>query len=418
LQDDEGLLLNLSDGLSELEFLLSQQIFMKIKQSHWHHFFGGVALLLLIIQVLSGSVLTLFYVPHLKEAYASLQYIYNELGAVAWVRDTHRWVSLFLFVAVIMHFIRSFLRKDYLNRDSKTLWLTGVLLFLPLLGFLLTGLILPWEWRGYWFMEMVPNYANEIPLIGPSLSNFLIDAFTLNRTLAVHIAILPAITLVLIGIHTFTRVIKRTGGLTLYVIEHLPLTIPFLLAIAVLAYVLPIPTQDPEIIPMPLEGENLPTAEWFILIFYVPYLYFKGFMATLLGFYIPFILFIVLAIFPYFLKSRQHKDSEKTRQETPSVKKGGVLANISAPFRRALGAKLYPKTVGVLTVSLVAMALFVPLFAVTHKSPTYGCNSCHNVSMGERLGLPPATFKDRVMNPTLKDNTFMVEHWFYPQVVW
>ncbi|OGT29263.1 MAG: hypothetical protein A2W28_05535, partial [Gammaproteobacteria bacterium RBG_16_51_14] len=169
---------------------------MKIKQYHWHHFFGGVATLLLLVQVLSGSVLTLFYIPGLKEAYPSVQYLYNELVAVAWIRDTHRWASLFLLVAVIMHFIRSFLRKDYLNRDSKTLWLTGILLFLPLLGFLLTGFILPWEWRGYWFMEMVPNYANEIPLIGPSLSDFLLDAFTLNRALVVHICILPAITLV------------------------------------------------------------------------------------------------------------------------------------------------------------------------------------------------------------------------------
>jgi len=55
---------------------------MKIKQYHWHHFFGGVALLLLIIQTLSGSVLTLFYIPQLTEAYASMQYLYNELGAV------------------------------------------------------------------------------------------------------------------------------------------------------------------------------------------------------------------------------------------------------------------------------------------------------------------------------------------------
>lgn len=391
---------------------------MKIKQAHWYHFFGGAALLLLIVQVLSGSVLTLFYIPQLREAYPSIQHLYNELAAVAWVRDTHRWASLFLFVAVIMHFIRSFLRKDYLNRDSKTLWLTGILLFLPMLGFLLTGFILPWEWRGYWFMEMVPNYANEIPLIGSSLSDFLLGAFTLNRALVIHICILPAITLILMGIHTFARVIKRAGGLTLYVVEHLPFTIPFLLAIAVLAYVLPMPSQDPQIIPMPLEGENIPTAEWFILIFYVPYLYFKGFMATLLGFYIPLILFLILAIFPYFLKIKTRRGSKKPQQEAHSANQSGIRAKMTAPIQRALGEKFYAKTVGFITVSLVAMALFVPLFAVTHVSPTMGCNSCHNPSMGDRLGLPPPTFKDRVKNPTLKDNTFMVQHWFYPQVVW
>ncbi len=391
---------------------------MKIKPSHWHHFFGGVALLLLIIQLASGMVLTLFYSPHLNEAYASIQNIYNEFSVIAWIRDTHRWAALFLFIAVTMHFIRSFLRKDYLNRESKTLWLTGVLLYLPLLGFLFTGVILPWEWRGYWFMEMIPNYINEIPLIGPAFSDFLISVFTLNRALVTHIIILPVITLVLIDIHSITKIKKRTGGLSLYLIEHTPLTLPFLLAIAVLSYVLPMPSQDPAIIPMPLDGENIPTAEWFILIFYVPYLYFKGFTATLLGFYIPLIVFLVLAIFPYYLRARKSESVKKSQQEAHVVEKSGVFAKIMAPFRRALGAKVYAKTLAFLTVFLVAMTIFGPLYAVSHASPTMGCNSCHNVTMGERLGLPPATFKDRVKNPNLKDNTFMVEHWFYPQVVW
>ena len=391
---------------------------MKIKQYHWHHFFGGVALLLLIIQVFSGSVLTMFYDPHLNEAYASIKHIYDEHSVVAWTRDTHRWAALFLMVAVTMHFIRSFLRKDYLNRDNKTLWLTGVLLYLPMLGFLFTGVILPWEWRGYWFMEMVPNYVGEIPLIGLSLSDFLISAFTLNRALVVHVCILPAITLVLMGIHTFTRVIKRAGGLTLYVLEHSLLTIPFLLAIAVLAYAVPMPSQDPDIIPMPLEGENIPTVEWFILMFYVPYLYFKGFMATLFAFYIPVIIFLILAVFPFYLRTRKDKSGKKIQEGSPPVEKSGAFEKITAPIRRALGAKTYAKTLGFLSVFLVSMALFGPLYAVSHKSPTMGCNSCHNLSSGIRLGLPPATFKDRVMNPTLKDNTFMVGHWFYPQVIW
>ena len=391
---------------------------MKIKQLHWHHFFGGVALLLLIVQLLSGMVLTLFYSPHLNEAYTSIQTIYNELHPIAWVRDTHRWAALFLSVAVIMHFIRSFLRKDYLNRDSKTLWLTGVLLYLPLLGFLFTGVILPWEWRGYWFMEMVPNYVNEIPLIGPSVSDFLINAFTLTRALVIHIIILPAITLVLMDIHSLTKIKKRTGGLSMYLIEHTPLTIPFLLAIAALAYALPMPSQDPAIIPMPLEGENIPTAEWFILIFYVPYLNFKGFMATLFSFYIPLIIFLVLAIFPYYLKAKKNKSGDNSPEKKQPAAGSGVLAKIMAPFRRAMGARTYAKTLAFLTVFLAAMTVFGPLYAVSHASPTLGCNSCHNVTMGDRLGLPPSTFKDRVKNPNLKDNTFMAEHWFYPQVVW
>lgn len=391
---------------------------MKIKQYHWHHFFGGIALLLLIIQLLSGSVLTMFYSPHLKEAYASVQYLYNELTALTWVRDTHRWAAFFLTLAVIMHFIRSFLRKDYQVRETKTLWLTGMLLLLPLLGFLITGFILPWEWRGYWFMEMVPNYANETFLIGPALSQFLLDAFTLNRALMLHVIILPAITLVLIDIHSLSKIKRRAGGLFLYLREHSILALPFLVIIIVLAFALPMPTQDPASIPMPLEGERIPMAEWFVLIFWVPYLYFKGFMAPLLGIYIPFGIFLILTLFPYFLKTQGDMAGDKTWREPHFPRKRKMLIRILSPLRKIMSEKGLMKTVGATSVFLVAMALFVPMYTVTYASPTMGCNSCHNVSAGNRMGIPPATFKDREINPNLKDNTFMVEHWFYPQVVW
>lgn len=384
---------------------------MKIKPSHWHHFFGGTALLLLVIQLLSGMVLTMFYSPHLSEAYASVQKIYNDASPVAWIRDCHRWAALLLFIAVTMHLIRSLLRRDFDNREGKTTWLTGTLLYLPLLGFLLTGVVLPWEWRGYWFMEMVPNYAGEIPLIGPTLSEFLIDSFTLTRALVTHIIVLPAITLVLMDIHAIGRIQKRVGGLSRYLLEHGPLAMPFLILAAVLAYALPMPSQDPAIIPMPLDGEGIPTAEWFILIFYVPYLYFKGQAATLFGFYLPLAAFLALAMLPYCVKP---KKGDAAR--APMM--GATAARIMAPLRKFLGARAYTKALGALGVVLAAMIFFAPLYAVSHASPTMGCNSCHNLTAGVRMGLPPPTFKDRGINPNLKNNTFMVEHWFYPQVVW
>ena len=391
---------------------------MKIKQYHWHHFFGGIALCLLVIQLLSGLILALFYSPHLSEAYASVQYLYNELSAVAWVRDSHRWAALFLVVAAVMHLIRSVLRKDFLNRYRKTLWLTGVLILLPLLGFLITGMILPWEWRGYWFMEMAPNYVAEIPIIGTGLSEFLLSAFTLNRAFVVHVVVLPVITLVLIEIHALSRIGKRMGGLSLYLIEHGLFAAPFLLAIAGLAYFLPMPSQDPAIIPMPLEGEGIPTAEWFVLIFYAPYLYFKGFMATFFGFYLPLVIFLALAVLPYFFRARAAEKGSGAVQEAASVKDRIASMQMLAPLRKHLGLRTLTKAIGGVSVFLVAMSFFGPFYTVSYPSPTMGCNSCHNPSAGTRMGLPPATFKDREKNPNLKDNTFMVEHWFYPQVVW
>lgn len=391
---------------------------MKIKRSHWRHFFGGIALLLLIVQFFSGLVLTMYYLPDLKEAYASVQRLYNELGAAAWVRDSHRWTALFIFITVIMHFIRSLLRKDFLNRRSKTFWLTGVLLFLPMLGFLITGFILPWEWRAYWFMEMVPNYVEDIAVIGPALKDFLIDAFTLNRSLMAHVVIFPVITLILMEIHSLSRMRRRKGGLSMYIVEHGLFTFPFLIAIGVLAYALAMPTQDPEIVPLPLEGAYIPAPEWFALIFYVPYMHFKGFTIPLLNFYIPLIIFIVLVALPYVIKRKKDRVSRTKDANDPSIMKVSMFDKLAAKVRHIPGVRSLARSAAYLSVFLVAMGLFGALYAGTAVSPTMGCNSCHNIASGMRMGVPPVTFKNRARNPLLENKQWMVEHWFYPQVVW
>lgn len=388
---------------------------MKNKAVHWRHYFGGVALFLLIIQFSSGIVLTMFYLPHLNEAYTSMQSIYNELNIVAWLRDSHRWAALFIVVATILHSIRSFLRKEYRNEKGKTSWLTGVLVFIPLLGLLITGFILPWEWRAYWFMEMVPNYAGEVAFIGPVLKDFLVDAFTLNRSFVAHVLIFPVISLVLLEIHSLSRMRKRKGGLSQYFIGHGLLTVPFLLAIAILAYALPMPTQDPEIVPMPLEGAYLPTAEWFILIFYVPYMHFKGFMAPLLGLYIPFFIFLTLAFLPYFFRNGE-KVSNNTKK-TSATMSSSIIRGIRNGIRRVPGFG-HAKALAALSVSVVAITLFGSLYAGTSVSPTMGCNSCHNIASGMRMGVPPVTFKERHKNPLLENSEWMVQHWFYPQIYW
>jgi quinol-cytochrome oxidoreductase complex cytochrome b subunit len=386
--------------------------FMNIKGFHWRHFFGGVAFLLLIVQFFSGLVLTMFYLPHLNEAYASVQNIYNEFGKVAWIRDTHRWAAMFIFIATIMHFIRSFLRKEYRERRARTLWLTGILLILPTMGFLLTGIILPWEWRGYWFMEMVPNYLGQLAVIGPALEHFFIDVFTMNRAFVTHVVILPVVMWILFDIHALVKMRGRAGGLSRYIAVHGLFVIPFLLVIGVLAYAVPMPTQDPQIIPMPLEGAGIPTAEWFVLVFYVPYWYFQNFMAPLLSFYVPVVLFIVLAVLPYcFGKEKSELRAEKEAH-------ANKIKKISSWLPDALRFGAHARALGFLSVLVVSLTLFGGLYTVTSVSPTMGCNSCHNILSGRRMGIPPETFKDRVKNPVLKNFEWMVQHWLYPQHYW
>lgn len=384
---------------------------MNIEPYHWRHFFGGTALVFLVLQLLSGIFLVFFYSPHLDEAYASVQYLYKDMPAGAWFRDTHRWLALFLFVATIVHLTRSLLRKEFLLAKRRTVWLTGSLFLLPLLAFMVTGFILPWEWKGYWFMEMVPNYLSYIPFIGDSIKESLISIFTLNRAFVVHILILPVISLVLIDIHALSRLRKRRGGIRGYLLRHSLLSLPFFIMVLLLAINLPMPTEDPEIIPMPLEGAYIPTVEWFVLFLMAPFMYFKGFLAPFLGLYLPLILFILLAALPYYLKNKTGKESTVLRI---SIRLFEVIRQFLATYKISLATKT-ASFVGVLVVLVILLS---PIVVSTHESPTLGCNSCHNVSMGTRMGIPPKAFKDREIVPLLDDSEWMVTHWFYPTVTW
>lgn len=385
---------------------------MNIERYHWRHFFGGLALVFLLLQLLTGIFLIFFYRPDLSEAYSSVRYLYQHMPIGAWFRDTHRWIALFLFIAIIAHLTRSLLRKEFLNVKRKTVWLTGSLFLLPMLAFLVTGFILPWEWKGYWFMEMVPNYLGSIPLIGASIQESLIRIFTLNRAFVVHILILPVISLVLIDIHVLSRLRKRRGGLPGYLLRHGLLSLPFFIMIVLLAINLPMPTEDPEIIPMPLEGAFIPTAEWFVLFLMAPFMHFKGFMAPFLGLYLPLILFILLAALPYYLKN-------KTRKEPIAPHISIRLFEATRHFFATIfKARFATKTASFVGVFVVIISLLSPIYITTYKSPTLGCNSCHNISMGMRMGVPPLAFKDRNVVPLLDDNEWMVKHWFYPTVTW
>ena len=124
---------------------------IEIEHGHWLHYFGGLAVVLLIVQLFTGIFLGLFYQADLQTAYASVQGLYKDFALGAWIRDSHRWIALFIFAAIVVHVVRSLLRREFLNYLRSTSWLTGGLLILPLLALLVTGFILPWEWRAYWF---------------------------------------------------------------------------------------------------------------------------------------------------------------------------------------------------------------------------------------------------------------------------
>ncbi len=384
----------------------------RIERHHWRHYFGGIAVVLLVLQVLTGVFLALYYNPDMIQAYGSVRDLYREFAFGAWIRDSHRWIAFFVFAVSIVHMVRSLLRKDFLNYSQRTIWLTGVLLFLPLMALLVTGFILPWEWKAYWFMEMVPNYLESIPFVGGALKTLTIEAFTLNRNFIAHAVILPVLAYILIEFHILAKMRKRKTGISMYVVKHAILSAPFIIVIGMLAVRIPMPTLDPEMIPMPLEGTNVPSPEWFFLFFLRPFEKFEGFSAAFLAFYLPLLLLLITIILPYAF-GRRNSASFQNKTNGQSGSSG---------FRGAIGWLVKPASLGVVTsivlVSIIAGGSFSVLYVQVQESPTLGCNSCHNISMGTRMGIPPEAYKDRNIVPLVDDSKWMVEHWFYPQVAW
>lgn len=381
----------------------------KPEHVNWRHYFGGLAFIMMMLQLTTGLLLIFFYEPTLTDAYKTIQMISNKIYAGGLIRNLHRWIPGLLFIAVLVHTIRCFLRKDFSNRQKRVLWLTGFLLLLPLFLLIATGLIIPWEWKGYWFMEMTANYFGTIPVAGPRLKSFLIDSYTIPRYYVLHILVFPIITFVLVDYHMLAKLRKR--GIFSYLLKHTLVAIPFLILLFYLTATMQIPSADPDEIPMPLEGANIITPEWYFLTILLPLMYLKNSpWLPFISIFAPLIALFIFAFMPYYLKG---KSDEEESYEAHTRAWGTMLA-----WHKLMRSGFTAKIATGALVAVITIVFAALLYLGNHNSPTFGCNSCHNISRGERLGIPPQFFKDRSKLPLLNDNEWMMRHWYYPNEVW
>lgn len=374
---------------------------LKLERIHWKHYFAGFGFITIILQLITGLYLMFFFDPSLEGAYKSIQYISNKLFMGSLSRNLHRWIAAILFVAVFIHTVRCFLRWDFENKNKRVLWLTGVLLLLPMFLFIVTGLIVPWEWKGYFFLEMIPNYFEPIPYIGPTLKDFFLVSFTIPRYYVFHVVLLPLISIVLIDYHILAKLRKR--GVFRYLLKHSIITLPFIILLFVLAWKIVIPSNDPIDVPMPLEGEWIPAPEWYFLTVLLPYMYIRsGIWIPILSFFLPLALFFGVAFMPYYLKNVTIVEED---DDTP----------VPLAYVKRIAAK---KIINGIIVTIITVIFLGVLTWGNYNSPTLGCNSCHHLANGARMGVPPPSFKDKSSLPHLSENDWMMKHWYYPTLVW
>ena len=175
----------------------------------WFHTLGSATLFLIVVQVLTGIALSMSYVPSPDHAYQSVLFIdQTPFGAV--VRGIHHWSAGVLVLLIGLHTLRVFIWGAH-RYPRELSWLVGTGLFFLVLGFAFTGYLLPWDQKAYWATVVGTNIAGSAPVVGGAMLELLrggqqLGAVTLARFYGIHVWVLPASLLLMVGIHLFAVV--------------------------------------------------------------------------------------------------------------------------------------------------------------------------------------------------------------------
>jgi ubiquinol-cytochrome c reductase cytochrome b subunit len=175
------------------------------KNFNFWYFFGSLAMLVLVIQIVTGIFLTMNYKPDAELAFASVEYIMRDVNWGWLIRYMHSTGASMFFVVVYLHMFRGLLYGSYRN-PRELIWLFGVAIFLCLMGEAFFGYLLPWGQMSYWGAQVIINLFTSIPFIGPDVSlwlrgDYMISDATLNRFFAFHVIALPLVLLGLVVAH-------------------------------------------------------------------------------------------------------------------------------------------------------------------------------------------------------------------------
>ena len=193
-------------GLSDFAKLAKKKEVPQHRHSFWYYF-GGMTLFLFAIQVGTGILLLLYYRPSAGEAFESIQFIMTEVQFGWLIRSIHSWSANLMIFAMFIHLLSALLLNAY-RRPREMTWLSGGGLLGLSLAFGFTGYLLPWNELAFFATRVGTEIPGVIPLIGPFLRRLLrggneVTGATLTRFYGVHVAILPALVTVVLGLHLF-----------------------------------------------------------------------------------------------------------------------------------------------------------------------------------------------------------------------
>mgnify|MGYP001448016088 FL=1 len=167
--------------------------------------FGVLAMVVLVIQLLTGIFLTMNYKPSSEEAFSSVEYIMRDVEWGWLIRYMHSTGASFFFIVVYLHMFRAMLYGSY-KKPRELIWIIGMLIFLVLMAEAFAGYLLPWGQMSYWGAQVIISIFGAIPFVGEALveiirGDYSISDITLNRFFALHVIALPLALIALIFVH-------------------------------------------------------------------------------------------------------------------------------------------------------------------------------------------------------------------------
>ncbi|HRQ64879.1 MAG TPA: cytochrome bc complex cytochrome b subunit [Xanthomonadaceae bacterium] len=169
------------------------------------YYFGSLAMLVLVAQIVTGIWLTMHYKPSAAEAFASVEYIMRDVEWGWLIRYMHSTGASAFFVVVYLHMFRALMYGSH-QKPRELVWVIGMLIYLVLMAEAFMGYVLPWGQMSYWGAQVIISLFGAVPYIGEGLTewirgDYLVSDATLNRFFALHVVALPLVLLLLVYLH-------------------------------------------------------------------------------------------------------------------------------------------------------------------------------------------------------------------------
>ena len=200
--------------LTSLLLFLSNKRVPRHKHSFWY-IFGGLSLFFFLIQIITGVLLLLYYSPTPTTAHESVSLIMTQVPFGWFVRSLHTWSANLMVATVLIHLFSVYFMKAY-RKPRELMWISGTILLITVLGFGFTGYLLPWDTTAYFATQIGTEIPRSIPIIGDFIVTVLrggefIAEESLKRLFALHVVILPLVSLLLVLFHIILNQVKGSS---------------------------------------------------------------------------------------------------------------------------------------------------------------------------------------------------------------